>query len=273
MRVARWRGGPDEVHPHGESSPRLVAAPGDRVALAWPNSVPRRGATVAGAMLRLARSDDGGATWSSPMTLNDDTTGAPVSHQFHGAAWQGDSGLVVAWLDERHAAARRAAGSTGPPPTRRARRHDLPRDLARFRRLLGAEPRLLVGGLPLLPGHARARSAGTAVAAWRKHFPGNVRDVVTAVVGDGPAPAPGRVHSDDWAYPGCPHSGPALSLGADGARHVAWYYGREGEAGVFYARATAGTEAHTRVGLVTGRKVPTAHPAVAPLADGGALAA
>ncbi|HET8625479.1 MAG TPA: sialidase family protein, partial [Gemmatimonadales bacterium] len=57
---------PNEVHPHGESSPRLVVAPGGRVAIAWPNSVPVAGRKWPATMLRLARSSDGGATWSRP---------------------------------------------------------------------------------------------------------------------------------------------------------------------------------------------------------------
>jgi len=40
--------------------------------------------------------------------------GAPVSHQFHGAAWQGDSGLVVAWLDERRSDEARTAAAGAP---------------------------------------------------------------------------------------------------------------------------------------------------------------
>ena len=85
----------DEVQPHGESSPRLVAAPGGRVALTWVTNVPVNGRRWPATRMRVARSMDGGATWSAPVTLNDDSTDAPVGHQFHGAAWLGDSALVV----------------------------------------------------------------------------------------------------------------------------------------------------------------------------------
>lgn len=113
VRVAGGAQAPHEVHPHGESSPRLVLAPGNRRALVWPNSIEVPGRKWPATMLRFSRSEDAGETWSAPVTLNDDTTGAPVSHQFHGAAWVGDSGLAVAWLDERDVAAPVAAGADG----------------------------------------------------------------------------------------------------------------------------------------------------------------
>ena len=274
VKVAGGPEAPGEVHPHGESSPRLVAASGDRLALVWPNSIPVEGRKWPAAMLRFARSTDGGHTWSPPRTINDDTTGALVSHQFHGAAWVGDTGLTVAWLDERHAHAPIASGSDGHAA--HASEPDATIYLATSRDFgdtWGANRVAWSAACPCCRVTLARDPEGRAVAAWRKHFPGNVRDVVTAMVTDGPSPEPGRVHTDDWSYPGCPHRGPAIAVGEDGARHVVWYNGREGEAGVYYARATDGAAAERRVGLVTGRKVSTAHAAVAALADGGALAA
>jgi hypothetical protein len=96
--------------------------------------------------------------------------------------------------------------------------------------------------------------------------------VVTAVVAESPA-EPRRVHRDDWSYPGCPHSGPAIATGTDGATHVVWYNGKPGEAGVYYARSAGDGRSADRVGLVTGPKMGTVHPAVASLSRGGALAA
>ncbi|HEU5051246.1 MAG TPA: sialidase family protein, partial [Gemmatimonadales bacterium] len=96
---------PDDVGPpHGEASPRVVAAGEGRVALVWSRSVPVPGRRFPASLIRFARSFDGGATWSEPVTLNDDSTAAPGTHTFHGAVWLGDSGIAAAWLDERGAA-------------------------------------------------------------------------------------------------------------------------------------------------------------------------
>ena len=273
VRVAGGAEAPDEVHPHGESSPRLVVGPEERMALVWPNSITVPGRKWPAAMLRFARSGDGGLHWSHPITLNDDTARAPVSHQFHGAAWSGDSGLTVAWLDEREATTPLASGSDGH--AEHAAEPDASIYLATspdFGRSWGPNRRAWKAACPCCRVSLARGSDGQAVAAWRQHFPGNVRDVVTAVAGDRSS-EPERVHPDDWAYAGCPHTGPALATGSDGTVHVAWYNGKEGALGVYYARQTSAGGAGSAVHLVTGRALGVAHPAVVALPDGGALAA
>ncbi|MGZ8399595.1 MAG: hypothetical protein ACXWWN_11215 [Gemmatimonadales bacterium] len=272
VRVAGGAEAPDEVHPHGESSPRLVVAPEGRVALVWPNNIAVPGRKWPAAMLRFARSVDGGLHWSNPITLNDDTTGAMVSHQFHGAAWSGDSGLTVAWLDERGVAAQLASGSDGH--AEHAAEPDASIYLATspdFGRSWGPNRRAWDAACPCCRVSLARGRDGQALAAWRQHFPGNVRDVVIAVAGDRSS-EPKRVHRDDWAYAGCPHTGPAIATGSDGGVHVAWYTGKEGGVGVYYARQTA-EGSGPAVDLVTGRGLGVAHPAVVALPDGGALAA
>lgn len=273
VRVAGGAEAPEEVHPHGESSPRLIAGPADRLALVWPNSIKVEGRKWPAAMLRFARSVNGGQTWSKPITLNDDTTGAMVSHQFHGAALVGDSGLVVAWLDERGAAAPIAAGSGGH--AEHAVEPDAQIYLANssdFGRSWGPNRMGWKAACPCCRVSLAGGLDGQAVAAWRQHFPGNVRDVVTAVVTDQPA-EPQRVHPDDWAYAGCPHTGPALAAGGDGSIHVVWYNGKQGAAGVYYARQVKGKSTGPAVEVAGGEALGVAHPAVAALPGGGAIAA
>jgi hypothetical protein len=228
--------------------------------------------------IRLSRSADGGRSWSAPVTLNDDTTGTIVGHNFHGAAWAGDSGLVVAWLDERgggaivdhaHAGDDTHADPTSEPDARiyAARSTDF-----------GASwhPNVAVWGAacPCCRVALARRPDGGLVAAWRKHYPGNVRDVVTAPLDGGAAGAPARVHQDGWVFPGCPHAGPAIAVDARGVTHVAWYTGVPGAAGVRYARVDRSGRAIGReLALVSAAGVPTAHVAVTPLEDGGAVVA
>ena len=273
VKVAGGSEAPDEVHPHGESSPRLVVGPGERMAFVWPNGVKVPGRKWPAAMLRFARSEDGGLRWSKPITLNDDTTGAPVSHQFHGATWVGDSGIAVAWLDEREAAAPITSGANGHAE------HAIEPDAAiyftvsaDFGRSWGPNRLGWRAACPCCRISLARTPDGQAIAAWRKHFPGNVRDVVTALVATEPA-EPQRVHPDDWAYAGCPHTGPALAIGPDGSNHVVWYNGKQGKTGVYYTRQAKHGGAGEAVELVSGPALGVAHPAVAALPDGGALAA
>ena len=273
VRVAGGAAHPDEVHPHGESSPRLVAGPANHLALVWPNSIKVKGRKWPAAMLRFSRSDDGGRTWSRPITLNDDTTRTLVSHQFHGATLVGDSGLAVAWLDEREAVAPIAPGADGHAEhAAEPDAHIYLTTSPDFGRSWGPNRKGWNAACPCCRVSLARSTNGQAVAGWRKHFPGNVRDIVTATISEKPE-EPERVHPDDWAYEGCPHSGPAIATGADTSTHVVWYNGKQGAAGVYYARRLGGTSAVTAVPLVQGQALGVAHPAVVSLSNGGALAA
>ena len=265
-----------DATPQSEGSPRLVAATGGRLAVVWPRAVTVPGRQWPATIIRAARSLDGGRTWEAPRTLNDDTTGAAGTHTFHGAAWAGDSGLVVAWLDERTgtpAGHSRPLPETSSEPTSEpdvriytARSRDFGATWAPNEAAWGAVCPCCRVSLARGPG-------GGVAAAWRQHFPGNVRDIVTAEID--PAPVdPARVHADNWSYPGCPHTGPAIAIDSAGARHVAWYTGKKDSAGVYYARVGRGADSLApAVGLAVAASMQTAHPAVIALPGGGALVA
>jgi hypothetical protein len=267
-----------EIHPQGESSPRLVAATGERVALAWVHRVEVPGRRYPGTLIRLAHSDDGGTSWSTPLTLNDDTTGSAAGHQFHGAAWSGDSGLVVSWLDEREGATLQAHhGEESPTAGDETDEPDAVIFSAispDFGRTWGSSNQLMWGQVCPCCRVSLARGPdGRVISAWRKHYPGNIRDAVTASVAPGPPAEPSRVNQDNWVYPGCPYTGPGISVDTAGARHVVWYMGKEGSAGVYYRRVLTQADSNPPIPLVQARTLPSAHPTVAALPDTRALAA
>ena len=273
VRVTR---APDDVGPpHGESSPRLIAAGEGRVALVWSRSVPVPGRRFPASLIRFARSVDGGATWSEPMTLNDDSTAAPGTHTFHGAVWLGGSGIAAAWLDERggadfpghhHAVGDSAARTSGDARIFMTTSPDFGTSWTPDRAVWGSV-------CPCCRVTLARSPDGAVFAAWRQHFPGSIRDIVSATLLPA-ASEPARVHRDDWAYPGCPHTGPALAVDDAGARHIAWYTGKPGGAGIYYGRVPRDADSAPRaVPLVSGSSLQTGHPGIAPLEGGGALVA
>ena len=88
----------------------------------------------------------------------------------------------------------------------------------------------------------------------------------------GAAREPERFSHDTWSYPGCPHTGPAIAIDSAGTEHVVWYAGKEGDAGIFYARREQGQAPSEPVGLATARTMATAHANVA-VSSRGVLAA
>jgi hypothetical protein len=83
---------------------------------------------------------------------------------------------------------------------------------------------------------------GAVYVAWRKVFAGDVRDVAIARSADGGRTftAPAAVHRDGWVFPGCPHAGPSVAVDGQGRVVVAWYTGREGKPGIFFATSADG---------------------------------
>lgn len=269
--------GPTDVGPpHGEASPRLVIGDAGQVALVWSRSVAVPGRQWPASLIRFARSVDGGASWSAPITLNDDSTSAPGTHTFHGVGWSEQAGLVVAWLDERGGEGfpghHHAAGNPSAQVAVESDARIYMTSSADFGGSWTANQPVWGGVCPCCRVALAPEPDGGMVAAWRQHFPGDVRDIVVAPLEPG-AMTPQRVHEDNWEYPGCPHTGPALAISAAGTQHVVWYTGKPGGAGVYYARRDSAGATTPPVGLVTGASVQTAHATVEPLPDGGALVA
>ena len=274
-----------DIHPHAESAPRLVATRAGVVAVVWSNSIPAPGRRWPASNIRFARSTDGGRTWSAPLTLNDDSSGTPGGHLFHGAAWQGESTLVVTWMDERQNAA------AAP-----AHRHPAPAVVGHEHEAADAEPDARIWlarsddlGASWAPANVPLWKEacpccrvslvrgphGDVMAGWRRHYPGNVRDVVVAPLsapGDS-LPLPQRVHPDQWVYPGCPHTGPGIAQDSSWT-HVAWFSGKQGAAGVYYAKQGPVSLAFAApVALVQARTLPASHAVVATRPGGGAWVA
>jgi BNR repeat-like domain len=218
------------VEAHGESPPKL--AYGGDGALNAIYVVPKivSGKRYGVAALRFTRSADGGRTWSSPVSVTDD---APFQrrHNFHALHVAADGSLYVAWLDDRE----------GKPAPYLTRSSDNGRTWEPNRRVGSGE------ACPCCRTAIATTPEGTVYVAWRAVLPGNVRDIVVARSSDHGVrwTDPVRVHADDWVYPGCPHAGPSIQVDAADRLHVAWWVGKEGAAGVFYAHSVDGGRSFT----------------------------
>jgi hypothetical protein len=80
-------------------------------------------------------------------------------------------------------------------------------------------------------------------------LPGNIREIVVARSSDRGTTwsEPVRVQNDQWQVDACPHAGPALAVDSRNRLHVTWWSGKEGAAGVFYARSDDGGKSFAHV--------------------------
>ena len=214
------------IEAHGESPPKLAYAPDGALYALYAVAKVVPGRRVPASALRAVRSEDAGRTWSEPVTVTDDS--AFGSHNFH-ALHADASGVVWAsWLDGRAGksaayVARSADGGRTWSATVRVERGE---SCPCCRTAVATDP----------------RDPRRAWMAWRTVAPGNVRQVGVAASTDGGATwgAPVRAQRDGWVFEGCPHAGPALRVDTAGRVHVAWWTGKDGAAGVFYARSDDG---------------------------------
>jgi photosystem II stability/assembly factor-like uncharacterized protein len=213
------------IEPHGESPPKLAYGNDGTLYALYVVVRLIPGRRFPGAALRLTRSADGGHTWAPPETVTDDSV-LFGSHNFHALHVAQDGAVYVSWLD----------GRNGKSAVYLTRSTDGGKTWGKNVRVSVRE------ACPCCRTSIATAGNGVMYIAWRTVMPGNVRDIVVAKSTDGGMTwgEAHRVHADGWVFDGCPHAGPSLMLDARGRLHVAWWTGKEGAAGVWYARSDDG---------------------------------
>ncbi len=211
---------PEAVAAEGENRPKIAVAADGTVHVTWTVSL----AKPFTGHVRYSRSTDGGASFSPPVTVNDDRS--EISHRFDALAVQGDR-VVLAWLDARD---RKAAEADG-------------------RKFSGSSLYYAVstdGGANFAANRRAAQGACECcrlsiawqdkepVVLWRHVFPDNIRDFALIAL-DGNS-APRRVSDDQWHIAGCPHHGGDLAADGQGGLHLAWFTQGRTRQGLFYRR-------------------------------------
>lgn len=217
---ARVNPEPERIAADGENRPRLAFGKHGEVYVSWTQSLD----TPFAGHVRFAASHDGGATFSPPVTVNDDR--APISHRFDALIVDGAGRVHLLWLDKRDK--EKAGEAYAGIALYHAVSADGGKTFSANRKL--ADHTCECCRIALAPD-----ADGVPVALWRHVFDKNTRDHALLRL-DG-ASAPVRASDDDWRVDGCPHHGPALSIGPDGVYHLAWFTGAPGRAGLYYRRS------------------------------------
>jgi hypothetical protein len=158
----------------------------------------------------LARSVDGGFSWSNPVRLNTDTL--PAEHGFASLWAAGADRIGAAWL-------------SGTPMQHGDAEHDGSTSLqaALFDRNLARSDARVVD--PLTCDCCQTDAAATprgALLVYRGRTQDDVRDILATRFEKGAWRKPQPVHADGWTMHACPVNGPALAAHGNAAV-VAWY--------------------------------------------------
>lgn len=216
--------GQDRVAADGESRPKIAFGAQGQMVIAWTQPLAR---PFTGE-IRLISSDDGGQTFTRPMTVHDDRQ--IITHRFEAVRFDAQGRLHVLWIDKRDAERARSAG--------------LPYRGAAVYRSVSLDGGRSFLGDQCLAHHAceccriaLAQDDRGLVAMWRHVFEPNHRDHAFARIPEGPACiTPQRATWDEWALDACPHHGPALTPDRQGGFHLVWFGHRAGQAAVRLGR-------------------------------------
>ena len=251
---------PVPVSPEGErlrlepeSPPRIVCDDEHRVGVAWAAWSPSAGQATGFSDLRFARSTDDGRSWSEPTTVNDDGIGGPGDQAYQDIAFRlEEGGLFAAWLDSRPGSdhLRTADTDSTAASVWFARSDD-------FGAHWGANAAEWSGACPNSRVSLAVAPSGELIAAFRKQYPGLVRDVALARIG-GP---PMHLHDDGWRVKDSPPSGPAIRLSRDGTLRIAWYTGAPDLEGVWFRESLPELmdSVSAPLAVLRGRNLPTVH--------------
>lgn len=179
----------------------------------------------------LARSRDGGQSWTQLTRVNDDQGAA--EHGFAALWADGADALGIAWLDGRaQGATHEGAQHAGAGMMQlRANRFDL--DLGR-----GVDAVVDASACDCCQVDVAVSSTGPLLA-YRDRTAGEIRDIAVARLQGGAWGEPKIVHADGWKIPGCPVNGPAIAARQAGVV-VGWYSEGSGQPTLQLARSDDG---------------------------------
>lgn len=216
LRMASWDGAAwsdpstvvrrDDLFVNWADFPSVLALPGGDLVAHW---LQRSGEDRYAYDVRVARSQDGGATWSEGVVPHQDS--AQAEHGFVSLWPAGGDSVAIVWLDGR----------------RYAEEDESLHEMMLLTTQMGADGG--VSGEVVLDericdccqtGYAAARQG--PVIVYRGRSPDEIRDVLVVRWTGGGWSVPTPVHDDGWRIAGCPVNGPQADAVGDTVA-VAWF--------------------------------------------------
>ena len=180
------------------------------------------------AQINTARSTDGGKTFTSPVSLVNDSS----SQRFPSVLIKSDESIFISWIDKRLVA---AAKQGGDKRLGGSIAYSFSQDGGKT---FQAERIANESSCECCRIAASLDPKDNPVVAYRAIFPGGIRDQASQVISEKGSEPFRRVADDDWKTDACPHHGPTIAVSGTGKFHVAWYTQGSKRSGVFYANSS-----------------------------------
>jgi hypothetical protein len=225
---------PEAISADGENVPKLALTGGGGVLVSWTRPL---GKPFSGE-IRLARSEDGGASFAPPITVHRDRQ--EITHRFESMIVDDAGRIYLAWIDKRDLEAAKPAKDYRGAAIYSTVSDDGGRSFK-------PEVKVADHSCECCRIASAIDSDGAPLMLWRHVYEPNERDHALAKLKpDGTPARVERATFDRWKVDGCPHHGPSLAVAPDGTRHAVWFDQKDGEGRVFYGRLVPGGVAGQR---------------------------
>lgn len=222
---------PENIAADGENRPKIAFGANGDIYVSYTQSLDK----PFSGNIRFARSQDGGKSFSAPITVNSNLE--IISHRFEAMKVDKQGRIFLAWLDKRDAS---SAARQGEKYTGAALYYAVSEDGGAT---FGENRQAAAHSCECCRVALALDKDGTPVALWRHVYGKNVRDHALLRL-DGKA-AMQRASDDGWEIDACPHHGPALAIADDGAIHQVWFSNAPQRQGLFYARSGDGGKSYS----------------------------
>ena len=215
---------PEAIAARGENRPKLKLDKEGNIFLTWTQSLEKRHT----GNIRFSRSTDGGKSFSTPMTINDNLD--IIGHSFDSLEIGKNGEIFIAWLDARD----KVRAKVGNEEFRGS---------SLYYTWSGDGGKSFQPNRIVAPHSCECCRLATAidvdnlpVVMWRQVFEGGIRDHASIKFIDWNTPgAIRRASQENWKIDACPHHGPALSISEAGIYHAVWFSGEGEQPGLYYA--------------------------------------
>lgn len=193
--------------------PSVIALSDGSLAAHW---LVKSGAGTYAYNVHIARSKDGGATWSKPIVPHTDQT--QTEHGFVSLLPLPDGRIGAVWVDGRNLKDVKESHDEGKP---------LPVSMTLRYAAIDAEGRIsdeveLDDRICECCQTSAALTSAGAIAVYRDRSGSETRDIYAVSKAQGNWSKPQQVHADNWEINGCPVNGPSVAA-EDRRVAVAWY--------------------------------------------------
>jgi len=221
---------PEPIIAQGENRPKIKAFQQGQLYLTWAVKIDHPTQRHSG-NIRFSASQDGGKSFSQPVTVNDDNQ--VIGHSFDSLAIGKNGEIFITWLDARDTVAAKKAGQEFEGSSLY---YSVSTD----------------GGKTFSPNRSIAAHTcqccrlqtqidtdNTPVIIWRHIFTGGIRDhaLLKFSAWDKPGEVQ-RMSYENWKIDACPHHGTGFSIADDGTYHATWFSNAETQQGLFYGYST-----------------------------------